>query len=132
MSATCQYTYPQVLCASHVSVHLPTGTVCQSHVSTPTHRYCVPATCQYTYPQVMYASHVSVHLPTGTVCQPHASAPTHRYHVPPGDWLTEALCIIITTSDEILNLIQFMYMLVNSHWSQYESLVMAGRASGQN
>jgi len=99
MSATCQYT---------------------------THRYRVSATCQYTYPQVMYASHVSVHLPTGTVCQPHASAPTHRYHVPPGDWLTEALCIIITTSDEILNLIQFMYMLVNvpstptganmSHW----------------
>ena len=75
----------------------------------------MPAMCHYTYPQVMYASHVSVHLPTGTVYQPCVSSPTHKYHVSPSDWLTEALCIIIITFDEIQKLIQFVYMLVNVH-----------------
>ena len=48
--------YPQVPCVSHMSVHLPTGNVCQPCVSTLTHRYCMSATCQYTYPQVPCAT----------------------------------------------------------------------------
>ena len=74
------YIYLQLLSNLPTYLHLLTGTIKPSHLSTFTYRYYQTFPFIYIYLQVLSNLPIYLHLLTGTIKPSHLSASTYRYY----------------------------------------------------